>query len=183
MDPAMERPALIRRGLLLEYLTVGWNVVEGLVAVVAGVASGSIALIAFGIDSVVEMISGVVLIWRLRTEEHGELDQAGIERVERRAEQLVGVSFLILAAYVAFESVRTLATAEAPEPSPVGIVLTPGPSRRRARRWAVGRSSRMHTRHAPAGTCPRSPWRAWLSMPSLAGGGPIPWLRWPSSFC
>ena len=120
----MERPALIRRGLLLEYLTVGWNVVEGLVAVVAGVASGSIALIAFGIDSVVEMISGVVLIWRLRTEEHGELDQAGIERVERRAEQLVGVSFLILAAYVAFESVRTLATAEAPEPSPVGIVLT-----------------------------------------------------------
>lgn len=120
----MARPALIRRGLLLEYLTVGWNVIEGLVAVLAGIASGSIALIAFGVDSIVETISGVVLIWRLRTEETGALDDEGIERVERRAERLVGVSFLILAAYVTFESMRTLVTAEAPEPSPVGIVLT-----------------------------------------------------------
>jgi len=120
----MARPALIRRGLLLEYLTVGWNVLEGLVAILAGLASGSIALIAFGADSIVETISGVVLIWRLRTEERGKLDEAGIERIERRAELLVGVSFMILAAYVAFEAIRTLVTAEAPDPSPVGIVLT-----------------------------------------------------------
>lgn len=124
MDPTMARPALIRRGLLLEYLTVGWNVLEGLIAVLAGLASGSIALIAFGIDSIVETISGVVLIWRLRAEERGELDEEGIERVERRAELLVGVSFMILAAYVAFESVRALVSAEAADPSPVGIVLT-----------------------------------------------------------
>ena len=120
----MARPALIRRGVLLEYLTVGWNVVEGFVAVLAGIASGSIALIAFGVDSIVETISGVVLIWRLKSEERGELDEEGIERIERRAELLVGVSFMILAAYVAFESIRTLITAEAPDPSPVGIILT-----------------------------------------------------------
>ena len=124
MDASVARPALIRRGLVLEYLTVGWNVIEGLIAILAGVASGSIALIAFGIDSIVETISGIVLIWRLRTEERGELDEEGIERVERRAELLVGVSFMILAAYVAFESIRTLVTAEAPDASPVGIVLT-----------------------------------------------------------
>jgi cation diffusion facilitator family transporter len=124
MDPTMARPALIRRGLLLEYLTVGWNVLEGLIAVLAGLASGSIALIAFGIDSIVETISGVVLIWRLRAEERGDLDEEGIERVERRAELLVGISFMILAAYVAFESVRALVSAEAADPSPVGIVLT-----------------------------------------------------------
>lgn len=120
----MARPALIRRGLSLEYLTVGWNVLEAIIAILAGIASGSVALIAFGVDSIVETISGVVLIWRLRSEERGELDKTGIERVERRAELLVGVSFMILAAYVAFEAVRTLISAEAPDPSPVGIVLT-----------------------------------------------------------
>jgi len=103
---------------------VGWNVIEGLVAIAAGIASGSIALIAFGADSVVETISGLVLIWRLRSEERGHLDEVEVERVERRAERLVGVSFLILAAYVAFESIRTLLTAEAPDASPVGIILT-----------------------------------------------------------
>ena len=120
----MARPVLIRRGLLLEYLTVGWNVIEGLVAVLAGLAAGSIALVAFGIDSFVETISGVVLIWRLRTEARGDLDEEAVERVERRAELLVGVSFLVLAAYVAFESIRTLLAQEAPGASPVGIVLT-----------------------------------------------------------
>jgi cation diffusion facilitator family transporter len=124
MDASMARPALIRRGLLLEYLTVGWNVLEGLIAILAGVASGSIALIAFGVDSVVETISGVVLIWRLRAEERGDLDEDGVERVERRAERLVGVAFLILAGYVGVESVRTLLAVEAPEPSSIGIILT-----------------------------------------------------------
>jgi cation diffusion facilitator family transporter len=110
--------------LLLEYLTVGWNIIEGLIAIGAGIASGSVALIAFGVDSFVETISGGVLIWRLRTEEHGGLDEEALDRVERRAETLVGVAFLLLAAYVAFESVRTLLAAEAPQASPVGIVLT-----------------------------------------------------------
>ena len=124
MDASSTRPALVRRGLLLEYLTVGWNIIEGLIAIGAGIASGSVALIAFGVDSFVETISGGVLIWRLRTEEHGGLDEEALDRVERRAEVLVGVAFMVLAAYVAFESVRTLLAAEAPDASPVGIVLT-----------------------------------------------------------
>ena len=120
----MGRPALLRRGLRLEYLTVGWNVLEGLIAIAAGMASGSVALIAFGMDSFVETISGLVLVWRLRAEQRGGLGEDEVERVERRAQLLVGGSFLLLAAYVAFESVRTLVAAEAPDASPVGIVLT-----------------------------------------------------------
>ncbi len=120
----MARPALLRRGLRLEYLTVGWNVLEGVIAVAAGLASGSVALVAFGADSFVETISGLVLIWRLRTEARGGLDEEAIEGVERKAERLVGVSFLVLAGYVAFESIRTLLAAEAPAASPIGIVLT-----------------------------------------------------------
>jgi cation diffusion facilitator family transporter len=124
MDSTLGRPALLRRGLRLEYLTVGWNVLEGLVAIAAGLASGSVALIAFGIDSFVETVSGLVLIWRLRAERGGNLDEEAVERVERRAQVLVGASFLLLAAYVVFESVRTLLNAEAPDASPVGVVLT-----------------------------------------------------------
>jgi cation diffusion facilitator family transporter len=115
---------LVRRGLRLEYLTVGWNIFEGLIAVVAGLLSGSVALVAFGIDSFVEIISGLALIWRLRAEDVGGLDESALERAERRAELLVGVAFMILAVYVAIESVRTLAAAEAPEASFVGIILT-----------------------------------------------------------
>ena len=121
---AGSRPDLLRRGLRLEYLTVGWNIVEGLIAVGAGLAAGSIALIGFGIDSFVETISGLVLIWRLSAEAGGRLDEEAVERVERRAERLVGVAFLLLAAYVAFEAVRSLLAQEAPDASPIGIVLT-----------------------------------------------------------
>lgn len=74
------RPLNLKRGLQLEYVTVGWNVLEGIVAVAAGIAAGSIALIGFGVDSFVETISGAVMIWRLvregveavRGEEEGE---------------------------------------------------------------------------------------------------------------
>jgi divalent metal cation (Fe/Co/Zn/Cd) transporter len=118
------RPDLLRRGLHLEYLTVGWNIVEGLIAIGAGLAAGSIALIGFGVDSIVETVSGLVLIWRLSAEIRGPLDEEAVERVERRAEQLVGVAFLLLAAYVAFEAVRSLVGQEAPDASPVGIART-----------------------------------------------------------
>ena len=118
------RSALLARGLRLEYLTVGWNVVEGLIAVAAGLAAGSIALIGFGVDSFVESISGSVLIWRLRAETVGGADEERIEHVEQRASRLVAVSFLILAAYVAIEAVRTVAAQDRPDASPVGIVLT-----------------------------------------------------------
>lgn len=118
-----ERRGLVRRGLRLEYLTVGWNVLEGFVAVVAGLASGSVALVGFGLDSFVETISGAVLIWRLREEDRGA-DPERIEQVEQRAERLVGVAFLLLAAYVAVEAVMSLLAGDTPEASPVGIVLT-----------------------------------------------------------
>ncbi len=124
MDLAASRPELLRRGLRLEYLTVGWNVAEGLIAVGAGLAAGSIALVGFGVDSFVETISGVVLVWRLSAEATGRLDEEATERVERRAERLVGWAFLLLAAYVAFEAIRSLIAQEAPEASPVGIALT-----------------------------------------------------------
>lgn len=118
------RGELLIRGLLLEYVTVGWNIVEGIVAIAAGVVAGSPALIGFGADSFVESVSGGVLIWRLAGERSGRQDLEGVERIERRAEKLVGVSFLVLAAYVAFESIRTLVAAEAPDASPIGIGLT-----------------------------------------------------------
>lgn len=118
------RGALLVRGLRLEYLTVGWNIVEGLIAVGAGMAAGSIALIGFGVDSFVETISGGVLIWRLRAEAGGTADAERVEHVERRASRLVAVSFLVLAAYVAFEAVRTIAAGDHPDASPVGIALT-----------------------------------------------------------
>jgi cation diffusion facilitator family transporter len=121
---ALSRPALLARGLRLEYLTVGWNIVEGLIAVGAGLAAGSIALIGFGVDSFVETISGAVLIWRLSAEVRGNLDEDAVERVEVRAERLVGVAFLMLAAYVGFEAIRSLANNEEPAASPIGIALT-----------------------------------------------------------
>ena len=120
----VSRPALLRRGLLLEYLTVGWNVAEGLIAIGAGMAAGSPALIGFGVDSFVESVSGGALIWRLRAEIGGRDDDESVERIEHRAERFVGVAFLLLAAYVAFEAIRSLVAREAPDASPVGIVLT-----------------------------------------------------------
>jgi divalent metal cation (Fe/Co/Zn/Cd) transporter len=123
MEVVSTRAGLLRHGLRLEVLTVGWNIVEGLIAIGAGIAGGSIALIGFGMDSFVESISGTVLIWRLREERNG-VDEERIELIERRAEWLVGLAFLMLAAYVTFEAVRSLLGGEAPDASPVGIVLT-----------------------------------------------------------
>lgn len=120
----ISRPALLRRGLLLEYLTVGWNIAEGVIAVGAGAAAGSPALIGFGVDSLVESVSGAALIWRLRAEIHGDGHEETIDRVEHRAERFVGIAFLLLATYVAFEAARSLLNQEAPEASPVGMALT-----------------------------------------------------------
>lgn len=121
---AQTRRVLLSRGLLLEYITVSWNIVEGIVAIGAGIIAGSPALIGFGADSFVESISGGVLIWRLAGERSGKHDDEAIERIERRAERIVGAGFFLLAAYVAFEAIRALVTAEAPDASPIGIGLT-----------------------------------------------------------
>src|SRR5512132_3852493 len=91
------REPALGRALRLEYLTVGWNVVEGLIAVTAAVAAGSVALLGFGIDSFVESASGSILIWRLMAERR-QSSRAAIERLERRAQRLVAVSLFALAA-------------------------------------------------------------------------------------
>jgi divalent metal cation (Fe/Co/Zn/Cd) transporter len=115
----MSRAVELERGIRLEYLTVAWNVLEGVVSIGAGVSASSIALLGFGIDSLIETSSGAVLLWRLRAERRGEDSEA----LERRAQRLVGVCFLLLAAWVAFESVRALMKRDAPGSSRVGIVV------------------------------------------------------------
>lgn len=120
---ALPRGAVLRHALRLEYLTVGWNVVEGVIAVTAALAAGSVALLGFGIDSFVESASGAVLIWRLLAERRAA-DRAAVERLDRRAHQLVGATLFLLAAYVAVEAGLALWNRERPEPSLVGIVLT-----------------------------------------------------------
>ena len=116
------RLSLLRRALRLEYLTVGWNVVEGVVAIAAALAAGSVALLGFGIDSFVESASGSVLIWRLLAE-RGAASEERIEHVERRAQRLVAGSLGLLAIYIAWDSATSLLAGERPDPSLVGIVL------------------------------------------------------------
>jgi hypothetical protein len=100
MDDARTTPqsraALLGHTLRLEYLTVGWNVVEGVVAVTAAVAAGSIALLGFGIDSSVESTSGSILIWRLLAERKAR-NHSAVEQLDRRAHQLVALSLFALA--------------------------------------------------------------------------------------
>ena len=110
----------MQRGIRLEYLTVGWNVLEGAIAIVAGSIAGSVALVGFGLDSAIESSSGAVLLWRLHAERNGE----NIERLEKTALKLVGIGFLLLAAYVAFDSISTLLLREASRRSVVGIALS-----------------------------------------------------------
>jgi len=107
---------LATRGRRLEYVTLGWNAIEAAVAIGAGVVAGSIALVGFGLDSVIECISGVALLWRLNATVDGE-------HRERVALKIVGVSFLLLAAYVGIDSAYALWTRERPEHSVPGIVL------------------------------------------------------------
>lgn len=113
------RHAQIRRGQMLEYFTVGYNSLEGVIAIAAGLFAGSIALVGFGFDSAIEVISGFALLWRL----YGDADETRRERMEQRALRIVGVSFFILGAYVTFDAVKSLVRREAPEESIVGIVL------------------------------------------------------------
>ena len=116
------RARTLSHALRLEYLTVGWNVIEGVVAIAAALAAGSVALLAFGIDSFVECASGAVLIWRLRAEKRAK-DAAAVARLDRRAHQLVGWSLFALAAWVVVDASTALSTQEHADPSVVGIVM------------------------------------------------------------
>jgi divalent metal cation (Fe/Co/Zn/Cd) transporter len=112
-----ERANLVRRARLLAWGGNAWHFVEFAIAVGAGVAAGSIALIGFGFDSLIESLAGFIILWRFGAR------RAHLESAERRAQQLVAASYFVLAAYVGVESVRTLLGSGHPEASWVGIGL------------------------------------------------------------
>jgi|SRR5579863_4945857 len=119
METVLNRQASTRRGKHVEYFTIGWNSLEGVVAVVAGALAGSISLVGFGIDSFIEVISGSVLLWRMSV----DADMRRRERNERLSLRIIGVCFLALALYVGYEAVSVLVTRRAPEHSIPGIIL------------------------------------------------------------
>ena len=116
------RASLLRRALRLEWLTVGWNAVEGVIAVVAALAANSVALLGFGIDSFVETVSGTVILWRIGAERRAK-DAERIERVEDIARRGVALSLWLLAIYVAADATVALANGERPSSSAVGMAL------------------------------------------------------------
>jgi cation diffusion facilitator family transporter len=116
------RERLQRRGVRLEWFTVAWNVAEALVAIAAGVAAGSIALIGFGVDSGIEVVAASALLWRFRSAKAGA-SQEEHGRAEQRALYVVSATFFALAVYIAFEAVEGLASRDEPESSRVGLIL------------------------------------------------------------
>jgi divalent metal cation (Fe/Co/Zn/Cd) transporter len=115
--PAAEVARLRRRGFRLEYATMGWMVAEAAVAITAGLLAASVALVGFGLDSVIELISATIVIWQLRGETTGQDRQT-------RAIRLIGVTFFALAAYLAIDSIRDLATQARPGQSIPGLAVT-----------------------------------------------------------
>jgi divalent metal cation (Fe/Co/Zn/Cd) transporter len=113
------REHVVRRGRALAHITIGYNSLEALIAILSGVAAGSVALIGFGLDSLIEVTSGAVALWRL----HSDSDLGKRERSERAARRIIGVCFLALSAYVAWEAAESLWLRMAPERSLPGIAL------------------------------------------------------------
>jgi len=116
------RVMLHRRALRLETFTIAWNVIEAIVAVGAGLATGSVALVSFGVDSAIEVTSAVGLFWRLR-KAGPDADVGEETEAERRALYIVAGTFFALAAYITYESVDALVSGEEPDTSTVGLVL------------------------------------------------------------
>ncbi|MFZ5623232.1 MAG: cation transporter [Gemmatimonadota bacterium] len=114
-----DRAALVRRGLRLNYVTIGYNALEAVGSIAAGLVAGSVALVGFGVDSIIEVTASGAAQWRLRA----DVDPARRERVERIAHRGIGLSFLALAAYVAGESAMALWHREPPERSLPGVVI------------------------------------------------------------
>jgi divalent metal cation (Fe/Co/Zn/Cd) transporter len=114
-EPPAPRVRLVRRARLLAWIGLGWHGVEAAVAILAGVVAGSVALVGFGADSLIELAAGFVVLWRL----------ASLRAIaERRAQQMIAVSFYLLSAYVATEAVRALAAGDHPAVSWVGVGLS-----------------------------------------------------------
>jgi divalent metal cation (Fe/Co/Zn/Cd) transporter len=117
------RAARVRTGVRLEIVTIAWMVVESAVSLGAGVAAGSALLIAFGLDSVVELLSGAVLLWRLNVEARGGAEEE-VETAERRASWIAAVLLLLLCVYVLLSSLYGLLSRSASEASPLGIAVS-----------------------------------------------------------
>ena len=114
------RPGIVaQRGKRLEYFTIAWNSLEGMVGVIAGLVAGSISLIGFGLDSFIEVTSGATLLWRMSV----DADLQNRERNERLSLRIVGICFIGLAIYIAYEALSDLIRRQAPEHSVPGIVL------------------------------------------------------------
>lgn len=162
------RADLVSRGLRLNWLTLGYNTVEAVVSLAAGLVAGSVALVGFGVDSAIEVSAALAAQWRLRA----DLDPARRARVERTTHRIIGVSFIALAGYVAVESGATLIGREAPEPSPVGLVILAlsalvMPALARAKR----RVARALESRALAADATQTSLCAYLSVIALAGVG------------
>ncbi len=114
-----DRVQLVKRGRRLEYFTILWNSLEAVAALISGLIAGSVALVSFGLDSFIEVASGAALLWRLQQ----DTDLARREKAERLTVRMVGFCFLLLSAYVVYESVNALITRKSPEKSPVGIAI------------------------------------------------------------
>jgi divalent metal cation (Fe/Co/Zn/Cd) transporter len=161
-----ERAVLALRGQRLEYFTIAWNCLEGLIAVGAGVVAGSISLVGFGADSFIEVTSGAAVLWRMSA----DADPARRERREQAARRIVGACFIGLAVYVAFTAAEDLLRQTAPAPSLVGIVLAvvsvvimPILSRAKRRVAAALNSGAMHADATQTDFC------AYLSAILLTG--------------
>lgn len=168
----MTTMTLDARARRLEHLTLGWCFVEAAVGVGAGLAAGSVALMGFGLDSVIECSSALVMLWRFQ-------DAPGGRQREEQALKLVGACLFLLGAYVLFEAGRSLVLHEIPEPSLVGIVLAAAsivamPLLARAKRRVAGdaNSSALVADSHQADLC------AWLSVLLLAGLALNAWLGW-----
>ncbi len=170
------RAASLRRGVVLEGITISYNALEGLIAIAAGVAAGSVALTGFGIDSVIEVTSGVILWWRLRV----ELGAAALgPTAEARAARGAGLLLLGLAVYLVVESTRRLLTGDQPDETVVGLVLTAlslvvMPALARAKLRLAGQLGSRALRADAHETivC------AWLSLTTLVGLGLNAALGW-----
>jgi divalent metal cation (Fe/Co/Zn/Cd) transporter len=109
------------KALKLSYITVGYNIVECIVSIIAGFIAGSTALLGFGSDSLVESLSGTIMIWRFR--KHGLVSIDEEDSIEKKATFFVGITFFIFGFYILYESIRKLFVADKPEPSLIGILI------------------------------------------------------------
>lgn len=178
------RQHAVRRATALNRITIGWNAIEGIVAVAAGIAAGSVSLVGFGLDSGIEVSAALVLAWRLHHERNGGCQQS----VDDRARRLIALSFAALALYVGSTATLDLVNADQPEASPAGIAIAglslvvmpilAADKRRQALALGSRAARRRRPRPTSAPCCRRPSSSGWRPTPSSAGGGPTRSPAW-----